>query len=89
MTPLADLADALNAGRVRSRDLIETALAAIEDPGLRLDYDGSIFSASQGYENHPMVYVSWYGALEYARFYGKRLPTAAEWETSGRTKFME
>ena len=32
MTPLAELADDLNAGRRRSRDLIEAALAAIEDP---------------------------------------------------------
>jgi len=32
MTPLAELADDLNAGRVRSRDLIEAALSAIEDP---------------------------------------------------------
>jgi aspartyl-tRNA(Asn)/glutamyl-tRNA(Gln) amidotransferase subunit A len=32
MTPLAELADDLNAGRVRSRDLIESALSAIEDP---------------------------------------------------------
>jgi len=32
MTPLAELADNLNAGHVRSRDLIEDALSAIEDP---------------------------------------------------------
>jgi len=32
MTTLAELAEDLNAGRVRSRDLIEAALAAIEDP---------------------------------------------------------
>ena len=32
MTPLAELAEDLNAGRVRSRDLIEAALSAIEDP---------------------------------------------------------
>ena len=32
LTPLAELADDLNTGRIRSRDLIEAALAAIEDP---------------------------------------------------------
>ena len=32
MKPLPELADDLNAGRTRSRDLIEAALAAIEDP---------------------------------------------------------
>lgn len=33
MTPLAQLSDDLKAGRTASRDLVEAALAAIEDPG--------------------------------------------------------
>ncbi|MDA1326381.1 MAG: amidase family protein, partial [Proteobacteria bacterium] len=32
MTPIAQLANDLEAGRTRSRDLIEAALAAIENP---------------------------------------------------------
>ena len=54
------------------------------DPGQRIKFDGKRFSSEKGYENHPVVMVTWFGAKAYADFYGWRLPTEIEWEKAAR-----
>ena len=57
----------------------------LDDPSQKIEFTSKVtFGAKEGFENHPMTVVSWFGAWGYCTYYGWRLPTEFEWEKAAR-----
>ena len=56
----------------------------IKDEYARVFQVGGIWRAVDGYEHHPAVRMTWYGAEAYSCWAGRKLPTEAHWEKAAR-----
>ncbi len=52
--------------------------------GCPILYENGRFEVERHEANTPVRFITWHGAFAFARFYGKRLPTEAEWEKAAR-----
>jgi hypothetical protein len=57
-----------------------TGAGATNGGASRIHYNEGTFIVDSGFSDHPVTYVSWYGAMAFASYYGYYLPTEDQWQ---------
>ncbi len=66
--------------KIPDNDRVQQFFRVVRGDGI----DEVTVEAIPGFEDHPVTYLTWYGAYAFAEFYGLRLPFEAEWEKAAR-----
>ena len=71
---------------IKKHEIDGKILIYIDYPSSRITLEEGVYVIKEGYEKHPVVNVTWYGANNFAEHNFKRLPTEAEWENAAKGK---